>query len=421
MKELIEFFIKVGRLKSLKRRGWLMRDVADPETVADHAFRVLFLTWIFSRGRAINTKKVLKMALVHSLSAVYIDYISPYDKLLEIKSYSEAQRRYPALVIRAPVQVKELIKNKRFQEEKKAIERLVKELPEDISSKIIDLWVDFETSSSKEAKFLRAIDKLENLLQAIEYRKELRKEFLTPFWAQIREVTDDPNLIRFINGLDQYFREGKAKNRTTQKMIEFIKKLGELKKVRRKGWILRGVKNSESIASHSFRAVLMVWYLSQRRRLDKVVMVLMLLVHNLHAVEIGDHSPHDVFLEKIKDVDRVIETFPWIGLKQEKEVIMKKNLEKESDAVDKLFKYLPPDLRRELKYLWLEFKTGTSKEGRFARQVDRVETVLQAMEYHQKDKSVSPTSFWLGIKELIDDPALLEFVESIDKYYYGAK
>jgi hypothetical protein len=165
----------------------------------------------------------------------------------------------------------------------------------------------------------------------------------------------------------------------------------------------------------------MVWYLSQRRRLDKVVMVLMLLVHNLHAVEIGDHSPHDVFLEKIKDVDRVIETFPWIGLKQEKEVIMKKNLEKESDAVDKLFKYLPPDLRRELKYLWLEFKTGTSKEGRFARQVDRVETVLQAMEYHQKDKSVSPTSFWLGIKELIDDPALLEFVESIDKYYYGAK
>ena len=218
MKQLIDFFIEVGKLKTLKRRGWLMRDLKDPETVADHAYRVLFLAWIFSKGHNLNSKKVLKLALVHSLSATYIDYISPYDKLLEAKSHIEAQRRYPALVIRASVQVKELIQSKRFKEEKKAVERLVKDLPEVLSKEILGLWLDFQTSSSKEAKFLRAIDKLENLIQAIEYRNQIGKKFLAPFWVQISEVTDDPKLIRFVEGLDQYVRQGRAKKRGAQKI-----------------------------------------------------------------------------------------------------------------------------------------------------------------------------------------------------------
>jgi len=417
MKELIEFFVEVGRLKSLKRRGWLMRDIADPETVADHAYRVLFLAWIFSRGRAINTKKVLKMALVHSLSAVYIDYISPYDKLLEVKSYSEAQRRYPALVVRAPVQVKELIQTKRFQEEKKALERLVKGLPEEISSKIIDLWIDFETSSSKEAKFLRTIDKLENLLQAIDYRKQLRKEFLTPFWAQIREVTDDPKLVSFINGLDQYFREGKAKKRTTQKMIEFIQKLGELKKIQRKGWVIRGIENPESLASHCFRTALIAWLLSTRKRVDKEVIIVMTLVHNLFAPVIGDTTPYDKLTKVAKNEKRLFETLPWFGSRQGKEVLAVERLQTEAKALDKVISLLPDSLRREIKYLWLEYKTGASKEARFARQIDRIEGVIQAMEYHEKDRSIPVKAFWLELKELIDDPLLADFVQQMDYYF----
>ncbi len=391
-----------------------MRDLKDPETIADHAYRVLFIAWIFSKGHNLNTKKVLKLALIHSLSAVHIDYISPYDKLLEAKTHSEAQRRYPALVIRASVQVKELIQNKRFKEEKKAVQRLVKDLPEVLSGEILDLWLDFQTSSSKEAKFLRAIDKLENLIQAIEYRDRLSKKFMAPFWVQMSEITDDPKLIHFVEGLDQYVKYGRAKKRDVQKMIDFIFLMGKMKQIKREGWVMRGVINPESLAAHSFRSAFMSWVLSGRKRMDRGVVVVMCLMHDLFAPIIGDITPYEKVIEAAKDKKKLFETLPWLGSSRGKKVLMLEQLEKESKAMDKILALLPHDLRHEVKYLWLEFKVGASKEARFARQVDRIEGVMQAMEYQKKNKAMPVKAFWLELKELIDDPMLAEFVNQLD-------
>jgi putative hydrolase of HD superfamily len=391
MKELIDFFIEVGKLKTLKRRGWLMRDLKDPETVADHAYRVLFLAWIFSKGHNLNTKKVLKLALIHSLSAVHIDYVSPYDKLLEAKSHSEAQRRYPALVLRAPLQVKGVIKNKRFQEEKRAIEKLIKYLPETLSKEVLDLWMDFQTSSSKEAKFLRAVDKLENLIQAIEYRKQLKKSFMAPFWSQMSEVTDDPKLLHLVEGLDQYVKKGSAQKRSTQKMLDFIFIIGKMKKIKRKGWLIRGVKKPESLAAHSFRSAFMSWVLSRNKRMDREIVLVISFIHDLFAPLIGDITPYEKILEDAKDKKKLLENLPWIGSSRGKKVLMLEQIEKE-----------------------LEYKTGVSKEARFVRQVDRIEGVIQAMEYQKKDKSIPVKAFWLELKELIDDSVLAEFVDQLD-------
>jgi len=423
MEEYIKFFIELGKLKTIQRRGWLLRGIKNPESVADHAFRVLILTWIFGKETNLNIKRLLKLALVHSLSAVYIDYISPYNILLDLKGRKEIIKKYPALALRAPVDQKGKIAKKRFEEEKKAVEKLTKHLPESINHEIKYLWADFQQRSSREAKFLRALDKIENLIQAFEYKDKVKEDILTSFLVQIREVTYDKRLLKFIENLEIYIRKGKGavKNKLDRNLIEFILKIGKLKEVKRKGWILRGVKNPESIASHSFLVAFSSWVFSRSRRLDQEAMIVMSLLHNVFSAEIGDHTPHDVFLEKLKDIDRVIETFPWIGLKQEKEIIMRDTLQKESDAIDLLLKYLPHYQRHELKYLWLEFKTGTSREGRYTRQVDHIETVLQAMEYHKEDKNISPTSFWLGLKEVVDDPTLLRFVEALDKHYYSAK
>jgi len=420
MEPLIRFFVNVGRLKTIQRPGWLLRGVKNPETVADHAFRVVVLAWIFGKEKKLNVKRLLKLALVHSLSAAYINYISPYAQLLNIKNKKELLKKYPAFVLQAPVREKGKIVSKRFVEEKRAVEKLIKDLPEAIRQEIFSLWLDFQQKTSKEAKFLKALDRLENLIQALEYRDQIPKECLALFLSQIGLVTDDKRILNFAKSVEQFLNKGEksVNNRQDRNLIKFILEVGKLKSIPRKGWVIRGVKNPESVASHSFSAALTAWVFAVRRRLDQEVVIMMAIIHNLFVAEIGDHTPHDVFLEKLKDVDRVIETFPWIGLKQEKEVIMKAALEKESNAVDKIFKCLPSQQRRELKYLWLEFRTGTSKEGRFARQADRVETVLQAMEYHKQDKSVSPTSFWLGLKELVDDPILLEFIENLDRYYY---
>src|SRR4030066_2259365 len=122
MEEYIQFFIKIGRLKSTPRPGWVLRGVKNPESIADHAFRVLMLAWICGSRSKLNIKRLLKLALVHSISAVYIDYISPYDKLLELKNRKEIIKRYPALALRAPIDQKGKIAKQRLEEEKKAME-----------------------------------------------------------------------------------------------------------------------------------------------------------------------------------------------------------------------------------------------------------------------------------------------------------
>ena len=54
-----------------------------------------------------------------------------------------------------------------------------------------------------------------------------------------------------------------------------------------------------------------------------------------------------------------------------------------------------------------------------ARQLDRIETLLQALEYEKKDKQVNILSFWYQLKELADDPVIIEFMEGLDSYFYN--
>jgi putative hydrolase of HD superfamily len=40
---IVDSLLKVGKLKSLKRTGWVREGMPDPESVAEHTFRVCFL------------------------------------------------------------------------------------------------------------------------------------------------------------------------------------------------------------------------------------------------------------------------------------------------------------------------------------------------------------------------------------------
>lgn len=36
MKDLVKFFHDIGTLKEIPRRGWVIRDIKNPESIADH-------------------------------------------------------------------------------------------------------------------------------------------------------------------------------------------------------------------------------------------------------------------------------------------------------------------------------------------------------------------------------------------------
>ena len=48
---IVEFARTVGRLKALPRQGWVDRNVAKPESVADHTFRAVMLAWVLGLKR----------------------------------------------------------------------------------------------------------------------------------------------------------------------------------------------------------------------------------------------------------------------------------------------------------------------------------------------------------------------------------
>lgn len=422
MEPIIKFFLEVGKLKTTKRRGWVLRGVENPESVADHSFRVLVLAWVFGYESKLNMRRLLKLALVHSLSAVQIDYISPYDKLLESRNKKDLLQKYPALILRASVTKKKEISTLRYDQEKKAVDTLTKNLPEIIRHEIRYLWLDFQHKTSKEAQYLWVLDKLENLIQALEYKDQFDEELLKSFLQQILRVTTDKRIIKFVESLNQYFMVGKdsVKSVNDKKLINFILQVGKVKKVDRKGWVLRGIKKPESLASHSFRSALMAWVFSSRRRINQEAAILMAVTHDLFTANSGDITPYDEAIKKASKSERskIIEGLPWLGSRAHKEVFAKERLKRESKSLHEILKYLPDRQRHVLKYYWLAYKTGTSREGKFFSQIDRIEALFQALEYQTKNKKIPITSFWLQLKELLDDKNLIEFVQAVDDFYF---
>ena len=49
MRDILNFLIEVGKLKKLPRTGFVWLGIKNPETIAQHAFRVAILNWILGK------------------------------------------------------------------------------------------------------------------------------------------------------------------------------------------------------------------------------------------------------------------------------------------------------------------------------------------------------------------------------------
>lgn len=207
------------------------------------------------------------------------------------------------------------------------------------------------------------------------------------------------------------------------KIIKFFIEIGKLKRMPRRGWVIREVKNPESIADHTFRVTIMAWVLAARKekklKLEKLIK--MALIHDLCEVYSGDITPYDSILPKDKKKRReLLKTWPRFSEKKKKQIALRK-YKKERAGLEKLIKDLPLSLRQEVKFLWLDYENGTSPEGRFFKKADRLESFLQAAEYWRTNKNVPQKPYWIQAKELHDDPVILEFIEQIDREFHKKK
>jgi putative hydrolase of HD superfamily len=138
-------------------------------------------------------------------------------------------------------------------------------------------------------------------------------------------------------------------------LLAFFHLAGRLKETARAGWALRGVAAPESVADHSFRLALLAFVLAPRADppVDRERSVAMALVHDLAECLVGDITPYDgVSAEE----------------KRRREEAALRELDALADGAD-LFD------------LWAEYDAAATPEARFVKELDKLETALQAAEY----------------------------------------
>lgn len=186
-----------------------------------------------------------------------------------------------------------------------------------------------------------------------------------------------------------------------KEIIEFCKIAGKLKKVERTGWGMRvGIKNAESVADHTFRTAFMAMVIADMRNLNLGIkkintekIMRMALMHDLGEAIIGD----------------------WDALQTKLDGRIEEKQRKEDEALRKILALLPKELEEKYREIWKELTEGETPESKLFKQVDRLELLMQAVEYekdgHDKEKFAA---FW-GAKRGVKDLDLLEIVKLLEK------
>ncbi|MFX1521156.1 MAG: HD family hydrolase [Promethearchaeota archaeon] len=181
--DLVKFFEVTNVLKRLPRTGWVVKGIKDPESIAAHSFSSTLMTLVIGIDRKeIDLRKLLIMAIIHDLGESYLGDLTPSS--IELLGGNENKRKL----------------------EKKAIKKLFELLDEKKREELLEIYEQYINNETEEAKLLHQIDKLEMLLQAVEYQRAgYPKENFNEFWNAIEPITDK-TLVKILAYLQDRYR-----------------------------------------------------------------------------------------------------------------------------------------------------------------------------------------------------------------------
>ncbi|WP_434798430.1 HD domain-containing protein [Terrisporobacter vanillatitrophus] len=177
--KVIEFIKEIENLKSITRTAWTK--TGRRESTAEHSWRLSMLLMVLEEDfKDVDINKAIKMSLVHDLGELYDGDISA-----KLQSADD---------------------NKSHMEEI-AMKRMLTTLPESLSEKIYDLWKEYNECSTKEAKLVKAMDKLETIVQHNQGKNpnDFDYEFNLKYGSQYFEDNGKLKLMRNIIDEDTKF------------------------------------------------------------------------------------------------------------------------------------------------------------------------------------------------------------------------
>lgn len=151
----IAFIKEIDKLKYIVRKTKLLHSDR-PENDAEHSWHLAVMAIILSEhsNASIDVLKVVKMLLIHDIVEIDAGDTFIYDQ----------QKNHDNTA-----------------EERKAAERIFGLLPQAQALEYIAIWEEFEEKKTDEAKFARAMDRLEPLLQNVSNQGGTWREFDVKF------------------------------------------------------------------------------------------------------------------------------------------------------------------------------------------------------------------------------------------------
>ncbi|MFF4352554.1 HD family hydrolase [Streptomyces sp. NPDC001530] len=137
------FLYEAGTLKQTKRTGWWMAGVRDPESVAEHSWRTALIATIIAKLEGADPAKATYLAVWHDTQETRtgdVNYVG--------KKYAPAGD--PEAVTADQVEG----------------------MPDVVASAVRELVAEYEAKETPEAVCARDADKLECMLQGLEYKAQ---------------------------------------------------------------------------------------------------------------------------------------------------------------------------------------------------------------------------------------------------------
>jgi len=145
LEKILEFLHLIGRLKTTYRFKANEKCLGDSS--ADHSWRLALMTFMIAEELKLDLDiaKAVKIALVHDLAESITGDIDV--RLIKQKVFTKEQKR---------------------KSEEEAMIKLKKILPKRLGGEINDLWLEYERESSREALYIKALDKIETSMHIVE-------------------------------------------------------------------------------------------------------------------------------------------------------------------------------------------------------------------------------------------------------------
>ncbi|SDP01217.1 putative hydrolases of HD superfamily [Mucilaginibacter sp. OK268] len=137
----VAFIHEIDKVKYIQRKSRLFNSDRR-ENDAEHSWHLAVMAMVLARhaNESVDTLKVIKMLLIHDVVEIDAGDVFLYDTVIN-HTNTEAER--------------------------KAAERIFGLLPPEQTEEFTAIWEEFEAGETPEAKFARAMDRLEPLLQDV--------------------------------------------------------------------------------------------------------------------------------------------------------------------------------------------------------------------------------------------------------------